>query len=339
MPRSLPSRQFWIQSPGRGEILPRELPAVVQGALRIRTLFSGISRGTEGLVFRGEVPASQHDALRAPFQEGSFPGPVKYGYCSVGRVEAIPDRLPAHLPPDLLGRAVFVLYPHQDFYWVLPDAVTPLPTDVPPGRAVLAANLETAVNVVWDGAPAPGDRIVVVGAGVIGLLVAWLCRPIPGCRVTLVDVDPGRAAVAEALGLNFVDDGGGRLEPGSADLVFHASGNPDGLVRSLELAADEGTIVEASWFGTRNVTLPLGEAFHSRRLTLRSSQVGRIPTHHAPRWSFHRRMELAVRLLRAPELDALISGESDFEELPDVMRRLSASSVDTLCHRIRYAGA
>jgi threonine dehydrogenase-like Zn-dependent dehydrogenase len=341
MTETFASRQFWIQAPGRGEILERDIPAFVEGSLRIRALYSGISRGTESLVFRGEVPSSQFEAMQAPFQEGSFPGPVKYGYASVGRVEAgpagplVPGGTPAHLPQALLGRTVFCLHPHQDVYWVPPEAVTPLPGGLPPGRAILAANMETAVNAVWDGGPAPGDRIVVVGGGVVGLLIAWLCGQFPGCEVTVEDVNPGRRPIVESLGLVFAREG-----EGTADLVFHASGNPDGLTRALELAGPEATVMEVSWYGTRSVPLPLGEAFHSRRLTLKSSQVGRIPPLRAPRWDTARRMRLALELLRADPLDALISGESGFHELPDVMARLSTGPGDpgdTLCHRIRYA--
>jgi threonine dehydrogenase-like Zn-dependent dehydrogenase len=334
----LSSRQFWIRAPGQGEIRERPLPAEVEGAVRVRALYSGISRGTEALVFQGRVPPSQAQAMRAPFQEGDFPAPVKYGYCSVGRVEAVPSHLPPHLPVDLVGRTVFCLHPHQDLYHVPPEALAVVPQGVPPGRAVLAANLETAVNGVWDGAPGPGDRIVVVGGGVVGLLVAWLCRPIPGARVTVVDVDPARERTATALGVDFVlgDGGEGEIPPGEADLVFHVSGNPAGLAAALPLAGDEGTVVELSWYGDRPVALPLGEAFHSRRLLLRSSQVGRLPPHRRPRWDHRRRMGVVMELLHAGELDALISGESDFQDLPEVMARLASSPDGTLCHRIRY---
>lgn len=329
----------------------RDLPSAMEDGVLVRALYSGISRGTEALVFRGEVPPSQFEAMRAPFQEGSFPAPVKYGYCSVGRVEVQPRHRPPGLATEeLVGRTVFSLHPHQDLYWVPPEAVTPLPPDLPPERAILGAQMETAVNAVWDGAPGPGDRVVVVGAGVIGLLVAWLCRQLPGCEVTLVDPNPARAPVAQALGLAFhagpgkgpagPGNGGGAVGEagsGTADLVFHASGNPEGLVHALELAGAEATVVEVSWYGTRPVPLPLGEAFHSLRLTLRSSQVGRIPPGRAPRWDNRRRMRLALQLLQAEELDALISGESDFLDLPEVMPRLSTQPDDALCHRIRYS--
>lgn len=323
------ARQFWIRAPGRGEIVTAELAPRGAREVLVRALYSGISRGTEALVFKGEVPASQAVDMRAPFQEGDFPGPVKYGYSSVGQVLEAPEG-PGK---GLVGRAVFCLYPHQDLYTVPEGSVVPLPDGLPPERAVLAANMETAVNAVWDAQPGVGDRIVVIGAGVVGMLVAWLCGRIPGARVSVVDPDASRAAVAEGLGLAFAD----RAPAGAdADLVVHASGRPEGLAAALEAAGWEATILELSWYGSRIVPLALGEAFHSRRLTLRSSQVGRIPPQRAPRWTHARRMALALDLLRDPRLDLLITGESEFAALPEVMARLAHDGAGVLCHRIRY---
>ena len=325
MAEPITARQFWIEAPGRGAIVDARLPPRRDDELSIRTLYSGISRGTEALVFRGEVPSSQYQAMRAPFQEGEFPGPVKYGYSSVGRVVEGPD--------DLDGQVVFCLYPHQDRYTVPRSAVTPVPSGVPPGRAVLAANLETAVNVLWDARPVVGDRIVVFGGGVVGLLCAWLCRGTPGVELTLVDPNPARAPVAAALDIPFRTTA---PEGADADLVIHASGHPDGMAAALAAAGVEGVIVEASWYGDRSVPLPLGEAFHARRLTVRSSQVGRLPADRTPRWNHARRLALAMSLLADARLDALITGEDRFEKLPAVMARVSLAPGDTLCHRIRY---
>jgi threonine dehydrogenase-like Zn-dependent dehydrogenase len=322
------TREFWIRAPGRGEIRSAGLPRRKDDEVLVRALYSGISRGTEALIFRGEVPRSQYQAMRAPFQEGDFPGPVKYGYSSVGEVLEAPERLSA-----LVGRPVFCLYPHQEHYAVPAGAVTVLPAGVPPERAVLAANMETAVNAVWDGAPTVGDRIVVIGGGVVGLLVAWLCRQLPGARVTVVDPDPSRAAPARTLGLEHLAT---PPEGASADLVVHASGTAEGLAAALAAARVEATVLELSWYGDRLVPLPLGEDFHARRITIRSSQVGRIPPLRVPRWSHQRRLALALELLRDPSLDALITGESDFDELPELMSRLSADGRGVLCHRIRY---
>jgi hypothetical protein len=316
---------FWVVAPGRGEIRPAALEAPTDTDVVVRALHSGISRGTEATVFLGRVPTSERDRMRAPFQEGDFPGPVKYGYTSVGIVE--------HGPPALADRQVFVLYPHQTRYVVPASAVHVLPDDVPPARAVLAANLETAINGIWDAEPKPGDRVTVVGAGVVGCLVAWLAARTAGCRVELVDIDPARSTVAASLGIPFALSGAASEE---ADVVIHASGAPEGLARALELANFEATIVEMSWFGDRMVPLALGGAFHSKRLTLRSSQVGHVAPSQRGRWDTRRRMQLALTLLSDPALDVLISGDSAFHDLPDVMARITRDAAGILCQRINY---
>ncbi|NUQ97097.1 MAG: zinc-binding alcohol dehydrogenase [Streptomyces sp.] len=318
------ARAFWLSRPGLGEIRTVDLPEPAQGEVQVRSLFSGVSRGTETLVFRGGVPESQHAAMRAPFQEGEFPAPVKYGYLSVGRVEEGPE--------ELVGRTVFCLYPHQTRYVVPVSAVTVVPDTIPAERAVLAGTVETAVNALWDAAPLVGDRIAVVGGGMVGCSVAALLARFPGVRVQLVDADPARAKTAEALGADFALP---KDALGERDLVVHASATEQGLARALELLAAEGTVVELSWYGDRKVSLPLGEAFHSRRLTIRSSQVGTVSPARANR-SYADRLALALDLLADPALDALITGESAFEELPEVMPRLAGGEIPALCHRVRY---
>ncbi|MDO0924850.1 zinc-binding alcohol dehydrogenase [Streptomyces sp. TG1A-8] len=319
------ARAFWLRSPGEGEIRDVTLPAPTGDEVLVRTLFSGVSRGTETLVFRGRVPASQHAVMRAPFQEGDFPGPVKYGYLNVGTVEEGPE--------ELAGRTVFCLYPHQSRYVVPAAAVTVVPERVPAERAVLAGTVETAVNALWDAAPLIGDRIAVVGGGMVGCSVAALLARFPGVRLQLVDTDPARRATAGALGVDFATPGDAL---GDCDLVVHASASEEGLTRSLELLAAEGTVIELSWYGDRRVALPLGEAFHSRRLTVRGSQVGTVsPAARAGR-GYAERMALALDLLANPALDALVTGESAFEELPALMPELASGRLPALCHRIRY---
>ncbi|MFF3547365.1 zinc-binding alcohol dehydrogenase [Streptomyces platensis] len=319
---------FWITAPGQGEI--REVPLRDPDAdeVLVRTLCSGVSRGTETLVFRGGVPVSQHSVMRAPFQEGDFPAPLKYGYLNVGVVEEGPSAL--------LGRTVFCLYPHQTHYVVPASAVTPVPDSVPAPRAVLAGTVETAVNALWDAAPLVGDRIAVIGAGMVGCGVAAILARYPAVRVQLVDDDPARAATAEALGVDFALP---QDALGDCDLVVHASATEEGLARSLELLAPEGTVIELSWYGDRQVSLPLGEAFHSRRLVVRSSQVGAVSPARRARRTFSDRLALALDLLADPAFDALITGESAFEELPEVLPRLVSGDLPALCHRIRYAPA
>ncbi|RSO06794.1 dehydrogenase [Streptomyces sp. WAC 05379] len=320
------ARAFWLRSPGEGEIREAVLPEPGEDEVLVRSLYSGVSRGTETLVFRGGVPENQHAAMRAPFQEGEFPAPVKYGYLSVGVVEAGPTAL--------VGRTVFCLYPHQTRYVVPASAVTVVPDDVPAARAVLAGTVETAVNALWDAAPLVGDRIAVVGGGMVGCSVAALLARFPGVRLQLVDADPRRAEVAEALGVGFATPGDAL---GECDLVVHASATEQGLNSSLELLRAEGTVLELSWYGDRRVALPLGEAFHSRRLVIRSSQVGTVsPARRATR-SYADRLALALDLLADPALDALVTGESAFDELPEVMPKLTSGEIPALCHRVRYA--
>jgi threonine dehydrogenase-like Zn-dependent dehydrogenase len=316
---------YWLCEPGIGEIRPVALPDPGPDDVLVRTLRTGVSRGTETLVFRGGVPPSQYAAMRAPFQEGDFPGPVKYGYLNVGVVEAG--------PAALLGRTVFCLYPHQTAYVVPARSVVAVPAEVPPARAVLAGTVETAVNAMWDSVPLLGDRVAVVGAGMVGCCVARLLAQFPGVRVTLVDVDPGRADIAAALGVDFAlpaDAAGG------CDLVLHTSATSAGLQLSLDLLATEGKVIELSWYGDADVTLSLGGAFHSGRLTISASQVGMVSPARRGRRRMTDRLELALDLLRDPAFDALITGASSFHELPAVMARLAAGQLPALCHTITY---
>jgi 2-desacetyl-2-hydroxyethyl bacteriochlorophyllide A dehydrogenase len=320
----LEAHAFWLTEPGRGEIRTEPLRPPGPDEVLVRTLRSGISRGTETLVFRGGVPADQHAAMRAPFQEGDFPGPVKYGYLSVGRVE--------QGPAALLGRRVFCLHPHQTAYVVPATAVLPVPDAVPTSRAVLAGTVETALNAVWDAGPTTGARVAVVGAGMVGCAVARLLARSPGVRVALVDVDPTRAEVAKALDLElFAPD----EAPGECDLVVHASATSAGLQLSLGLLATEGTVLDVSWYGDRPVTLDLGGAFHSRRLTIRASQVGMGAPARRGRRTRSERLAQALELLADPAFDALVTGCSPFAELPEVMAALAAGR-PALCHTIDY---
>lgn len=318
------ARAYWTVGPGQGELRQEALPDLGPGQALVETLHSGISRGTELLVHRGCVPESEHARMRAPHQSGQFPWPVKYGYCNVGRVIAGED--------GWVGREVFCLYPHQTSYVVDAGALCPLPEGLPAARAVLGANMETALNAVWDSELKAGDRVVVVGAGVVGSLVAYLSGRHPGTETVLVDVEPARERLAEQLGVGFAPPEQAR---GGADVVVHASGTPAGLQAALGLAGPEAVVLELSWYGAQRVALPLGEAFHSQRLRLRSSQVGSLSPAQLPRWTRQRRLQLALRLLCDPRLDCLIDQSGPFDALPEIMSRL-ARSASALCHRIDY---
>lgn len=292
----------------------------------MRTLWTGLSRGTERLVFEGRIPLDEHDRMRAPFQEGDFPFPVKYGYCAVGAVEEGPG--------DLVGREVFCLHPHQERFIAPVSMLTPLPQGLPARRAVLAANMETALNGVWDSGVGPGSRVVIIGGGVVGLLIGALVAQIPGVDVTLIDIDGSRAEIARSLGCKFTKP----LDaPGDADVVFHASASAAGLACALACAGDEASIVEMSWYGSDTVAAPLGLAFHSRRLKLISSQVGQISPAYRPRWSYRRRLEKALVLLDDSRFDALITEDVAFADLPDALPRLLAPGAPGLCTAIRYS--
>jgi len=322
------SKALWYVGAGRAEIRDEPLAEPGPGEVRIRALHSAVSRGTERLVLAGRVPPSEFERMRAPFMAGSFPFPVKYGYAMVGQVE--------RGPAELRGRLVFALHPHQSVFTVPAEAVVPIPEGVPPARAVLAANMETALNAVWDARPAAADRIVVVGAGVVGSLVAFLCGRLPGAQVTLVDVEPSRAGLARTLGVGFATPNG---TPGDCDLVVHASGTAAGLATALGLAGEEATVLELSWYGADEVAVPLGGAFHSRRLKLVSSQVGRVAASHRARWTFASRLAAALGLLADPRLDALIAPAIEFHDLPARLPDILAPQSGVLCQLVAYPAA
>jgi threonine dehydrogenase-like Zn-dependent dehydrogenase len=312
------ARALWYVGPGRAQIQDEALGPPSAGAVRITATHGAISRGTESLVAAGRVPASEFQRMRAPFMAGGFPFPVKYGYATVGTTEA--------------GQTVFALHPHQTVFDVPAEAAMPVPATVPPTRAVLAANMETALNAVWD-AEGRFTRVAVVGAGVVGGLTGFVCRAVTGADVTLVDINPARASVAAALGLRFATPD---RAPAECDLVFHASASGAGLATALGLACDEATIVELSWYGDAAVPVPLGGAFHSRRLKLIASQVGKVAPSHRRDWSHRRRLEHAISLLADDRLDVLLEPAISFEDLPGRLPFVLAAGSGTLCQVIQY---
>lgn len=321
------SRALWYTARRRPEFIEADLAPSQEGEALIRMLWTGISRGTERLVFNGLVAAPERERMRVPLQDGEFPFPIKYGYSAVGVVEAGPD--------DLRGRTVFTLAPHQDRIVVDPArlSVVPVPDNVPARRAVLAANMETALNAVWDSGVGPGDRVVVVGAGIVGLLVTFIVAGIPGTEVALIDPEPSRKEFADLFGVRFQKP----LDaPGEADVVFHASAKAAGLACALAVAGDEATIVELSWYGDEDPVVPLGAAFHSRRLKLVSSQVGMIATSRRPRWTYKRRLAKAVELLADDRLDRLITEEVAFADLVRDIPRILALGAPGLTAAIKY---
>ena len=316
---------LWYVAPGKAEIRAEPVAPPGEGQVRLRAVASAVSRGTERLVFAGRVPESEFTRMRAPFMGGAFPFPVKYGYAMVARIE--------EGRAALKGRLCFSLYPHQTMFNIPEKNIVLLPQSLPPERAVLAANMETALNAVWDAQPGPADRIAVVGAGVLGLLVARLCARIPGTQVTVVDINPERAAIAKKFGAAFATPD---KAPEGCDLVVHTSASAAGLATALRLAGDEATVLELSWCGADEVKVPLGAAFHSRRLRLVSSQVGKVAPSHRPRWDYHRRLSAALDLLNDPALDALIAPPVAFADLPKKLPDILNPASGVLCQLIRY---
>lgn len=316
-PATTPARAFWTLAPGVGALLEETLDPPDGDHQLLTALASGVSRGTESLVFHGRVPASQHETMRAPLMAGHFPFPVKYGYALVGRDEA--------------GRRVFCLHPHQDRCLVPVAMCIPVPDAVPTRRAVLAANIETAVNVLWDAAPLVGERVTVIGAGVVGLLVASLIARIPAARVTVVDIDTNRESIARGFGCDFATP---EATPVEQELIVHTSATEAGLRLALAVAAYEARIIEVSWYGDREPTVPLGEAFHARRLLLRSSQVGGIAPRMRGRRAYADRLATALDLLADPAYDALLEGPTAFADLPAAMPTILRPG--GLCHVITY---
>lgn len=320
------SRALWYVGAGHAEIRDESLGPLILGAVRVRALHGAISRGTESLVAAGRVPPSEYQRMRAPFMAGDFPFPVKYGYATVGIVELG--------PADLLGRIVFTLHPHQTVFDLPVNAAVPVPSDVPASRAVLAANMETALNAVWDAGAGPFGRVAVVGAGVVGALTGFLCRELASADVTLVDIDPSRASVASRFDLKFAMPGQASTE---CALVIHASASAAGLATALRLAGDEATVLELSWYGSTDVPVPLGGAFHSRRLKLIASQVGMVAPSHRKDWTHRRRLERALSLLADERLDVLFDAPVAFENLPAELPRILAPGSGVLCQRVDYS--
>jgi len=319
------AQALWYVGPGQAEIREEILAVPQPGEVRVRALFGALSRGTEALVLGGRVPESEFERMRAPFMGGHFPFPVKYGYATVGRIEDGPE--------EQRGRTVFALHPHQHHFNIPENAIVALPEGVPPRRAVLAANMETALNALWDVAAGPADRIAIVGAGAVGALVAFLCSRLAGVEATLIDINERRAELAQTLGVRFATPDTAK---GDCDLVVHASGSAAGLHTALALAGEEATVLELSWYGDIPVPVPLGGAFHSRRLRLISSQVSRIAVSHRSRWTHNRRLAAALGLLADPRLDALLAPEVMFGDLPRRLPDILDARNGVVCQLISY---
>lgn len=324
------ARALIYRARGVAAVEPVALPALGRGMIEVATSHSGLSRGTERLVFHGRVPEAEWQRMRAPHQVGDFPFPVRYGYAAVGRVTAPADS-------SLIGRDVFCLHPHQTRFRVAADAVVPIPAPVSPSRAVLAANMETALNALWDAPLRPGARVLVVGMGMVGALLVALLGKRPDMSVTVTDVRPDSAA---PLFDKFVKIASPGDVPARAfDLAFHSSASAGGLATALDALDFEGTLVELSWYGDRPVEVALGDNFHANRLRIVSSQVGHVAPVRRATTSRRDRLALALAALDDPLLDRLITEEVAFERLPERLPVLLGPSAPGVGVRIVYQAA
>ena len=311
------ARALWFETAGRARIRDETLAAPPDGWRRITAVASGVSPGTERLVATGGVPASVYDTMRCPYMEGSFDFPLKYGYSLVGRLDD--------------GRLAHVLHPHQTLCNVRAADIRIVPDDVPAERATLAANLETAVNALWDAELSLGERTLVIGFGTVGSLIARLLLR-TNAPFDVLDVDPAKRKLARDLGFNAVDAVGGEY-----DVAIGASGNADEVQTALDAVGSEGRVIEVSWLGSQEARLDLGGAFHSGRKRIIGSQVSQIPPRLRGRWDFARRTELVFALLRDPAFDAHLTSAVPFEELPRFYEELCAGRAGGLSVVVRYA--
>lgn len=312
------ARALWLDAPGRAVLRDTELPPLAEGWSRLQAIASAISPGTERLVATGRVPAEVAETMRCPYMEGAFPFPVKYGYSLVGRLDD--------------GRIAHVLHPHQEVAHVRTADLRIVPDDVPPERATLAANLETAVTALWDARIAPGERALVIGFGIVGSVVARLLTRVAGVEVDVLEPDATKRGLAQRMGFHAI------AEPGSDyDIAFGASGAPEEVQIALDAIGAEGRVVALSWLGTREVRLQLGGTFHSGRKQLISSQVSHIPPHMRARWDYARRTRLVFALLRDPIFDEHITRAVAFDELPRFYEELCAGGAGGLSIAVRYS--
>jgi hypothetical protein len=313
-------------APGTARIERVALPPMAPDMVEVRATFSALSRGTERLVFEGRVPESEYARMRAPWQAGAFPFPVRYGYAAVGTVEDGPD--------GLIGRSVFALHPHQTRFRLPADAVAVVPDGVPPHRAVLAANMETALNAIWDASPRPGARVLVVGAGLLGCLVTALLSDRPDLSVHVTDIRSEAGIAARDFGVRF--SAPGEVAAGGYDLAFHASASAAGLQTAIDALGFEGRVIELSWFGDRPVPLVLGGAFHANRLSIVSSQVGHVARARRAALGHRDRLARALAALADPRLDRLVTAEVAFADLPAAMPDLLAPGAFGIATRVLY---
>ncbi len=307
---SVTARALWHNSPFDSTLRREVLADSKDGELLLRSMFSLVSQGTERLVACGAVPESLYGSMRVPYMGGNFSFPVKYGYALVGEV--------LNQGHPWQGRAVFVMHPHQDYCVVAQRDCFCLPANVSPRSAVLAANLETAVTALWDARPLLGERVLVVGFGLLGALTALLLKRFPGLDLWISEPNSYRKDLAKKMGFHLWEG----QHVGEFDLCVHSSATEDGLQMALDVLGREGRVLELSWYGNKRSALSLGEAFHHKRLRIISSQVAHLPSDMQARWGYARRKELVFKLLHSSDWRLLPDAELGLEDLPSFFKAL-----------------
>ena len=288
----------------------------------VKTIYSGISKGTEKLISSKMVSKNQFELMQAPFQKGNFNLPIKYGYINVGKI--------INGPKNLINKNIFSLYPHQTIYEIPIKNINLLPKDNLK-KYVLVANMETAINIFWDCSANKNDKILIFGLGTVGLLTAFFFKLKNYKKIYVYDSNINKKKYCNLLRLNFIN----LKQAKDFNIIINTTSNYKVLEKSMSILVNEGKIVEASWYGSKKGYLSLGDYFHSRRLKLISSQVSKIPNHMKNKYDYKKRLKLAINSLKHKKLEKLITSESNFFNLErDYFKILN--NKNTIMHLVKY---
>ena len=321
--KKINTQSFWIKKKNNSYIKDHSINQAGKNELLIQTKYSGISYGTERVVYTGSVPDSQRELMRCPYQEGNFGSDVKYGYMNIGKV--------IDGPPGFKGKYVYTLFPHQTYYILDKTEVTLIPESIPLKRCLLTANMETAINGMWDTLPSCGDKILVIGSGVVGFLMAYILKSIPGSEILLVDSDSKKNKYSKLFNINFKNKY-------KANIIYECSGNAkilDGLSKHVK---DEAIICILSWYGDNISKVKFGEEFLSKRIKIIFSQVSKVSHNRSQYWDNVKRRELAIKMLNDDRLDNLIEKKIiKFSKLPLFFSQMN-NKQSFFCKVVDYGG-
>ena len=297
------SQSLWLIKKNKPKILSKDIYYKKNNkTVLVKTLYSGISKGTENLVARGKIHKSQFKIMRCPFQDGNFSFPIKYGYINIGEI--------IDGPISLTGKKIFTLFPHQTVFEISTKNIN-LIKNKNAKKYLLTANMETAVNIFWDSQAKKNDRILIVGLGSVGLLTAYFFKLKGYKNLYVSDVNLSKKSIAKKLNLNFIHYN----KINNLDCIINTTSNYDVLNNSFTKLNLDGKIIEASWYGEKVGKLNLGNEFHSKRLRIISSQVSNIPLHMQKKHNYRSRLKIAINALNDDKLLLLINSVSKFENL------------------------